>query len=103
MGWEYRQVAVARRFLLPVVLVVRMDDVVLLRQTVRRCTGVIVATLAIAGVSLQHPSEAGLLLMIAVGSVLYLVTDVFQLIPATESTDDDPVNTPSTDESSKDL
>jgi hypothetical protein len=56
-----------------------MDDIALLQQTVHRCTGVIVATLAITRVSLQHPSEAGLLIMIAVGSVLSPVTDVFQL------------------------
>jgi len=41
--------------------------------------------------------------MIAVGAVLYLIDDVFNLIPPAEDTNDDPANTPSAEESNNDL
>ncbi len=81
----------------------RMDDIALLRQTIRRCTAVLVATFAITGMSLQHPSEGGLLPMIVVGSILYLVYEFFQAFPAAKRPDDDSSDTPSTDEPSSDL
>jgi hypothetical protein len=80
-----------------------VDDIALLRQTIRRCTAVLVATLAITGVSLQRPSDAGFLLVIAVGSVLYFVTEFFQLSSVAENPDDDASQPPSADEPSRDL
>lgn len=52
-----------------------MNDAALLRQTLRRCTAILVATITITGVSLQEPAEAGLLLVIAVGAIAYLVNE----------------------------
>ncbi len=81
----------------------RMDDIALLRQTIRRCTAVLVATFAITGMSLQHSSEGGLLPMIVVGSILYLVSESLKVYPTAKRPDDDSSDTPSTDESSSDL
>jgi hypothetical protein len=52
-----------------------MEDIALLQQTIRRCTALIVGTLAITGMSLQRGPVAGLLGVIAIGSVLFLLAD----------------------------
>ncbi|EMA13076.1 MULTISPECIES: hypothetical protein [Haloarcula] len=62
-----------------------MDDTALLRQTIRRCTAVLVATLATVGVSLQRSSGAGFLLILATGSVVYLVVGFIKVNPPTEN------------------
>ncbi|WP_336357845.1 hypothetical protein [Haloarcula sp. CGMCC 1.6347] len=62
-----------------------MDDTALLRQTIRRCTAVLVATLATLGVSLQSSSEAGFLLILAVISVVYLVVEFIKVSPPAEN------------------
>ncbi|WP_420182563.1 hypothetical protein ACNO8S_04705 [Haloarcula sp. KBTZ06] len=64
-----------------------MDDTALLRQTIRRCTAVLVATLSTLGVSLQSSSEAGFLLILAVISVVYLVVEFIKVNPPAESLD----------------
>lgn len=51
-----------------------MDDTALLRQTIRRCTAVLVATLAITRLSLQWAAGADLLLLIVVAAIFYLIT-----------------------------
>jgi hypothetical protein len=62
-----------------------MDDTALLRQTIRRCTAVLVATIATVGVSLQGSAEAGYLLILAVVSMVYLVVDFIKVNPPAES------------------
>ncbi|AAV45344.1 hypothetical protein G9463_20425 [Haloarcula sp. JP-Z28] len=62
-----------------------MDDTALLRQTIRRCTAVLVATLATVGVSLQRSSGAGFLLILAVISVVYLAVEFIKVSPPAES------------------
>ncbi|KAA9399981.1 hypothetical protein Har1130_09735 [Haloarcula sp. CBA1130] len=52
-----------------------MDDTALLRQTIRRCTAVLVSTLAAVGVSLQSPEEASYLLILAIISIVYLAVE----------------------------
>ncbi|MGB9953946.1 hypothetical protein ACOZ4F_16280 [Haloarcula marismortui] len=72
-----------------------MDDTALLRQTIRRCTAVLVVTLATVGVSLQRSSEASYLLILATGAVVYLVVAFIKVNPPAEnasrssSTDDE--------------
>jgi hypothetical protein len=75
--------------LLLAVMEQRMDDVALLRQTIRRCTAILVATLATTGISLQRASEAGLLVIVAVGAFLYLVTEFFQVVPTADDGSED--------------
>ncbi|EMA23527.1 MULTISPECIES: hypothetical protein [Haloarcula] len=62
-----------------------MDDTALLRQTIRRCTAVLVATLATVGVSLQSPSEASFLLILATASVVYLAVGFIKVKPPAEN------------------
>ncbi|KOX92257.1 hypothetical protein AMS69_12830 [Haloarcula rubripromontorii] len=62
-----------------------MDDTALLRQTIRRCTAVLVATLAAVGVSLQSPSEASYLLILATVSVMYLAAEFIKVNPTAEN------------------
>ncbi|SEH67454.1 hypothetical protein SAMN05192561_12820 [Halopenitus malekzadehii] len=65
-----------------------MDDAALLRQTIRRCTAILVATITITGVSLQRASEAGLLILIATGTIVYLVNEFFIEAPTVDDSDD---------------
>ena len=65
-----------------------MDDVALLQQTIRRCTALIVGTLAITGMSLQWGPVAGLLVVIAIGSVLFLLVDFVVVTPDSTRTGD---------------
>ena len=65
-----------------------MDDAALLRQTVRRCTAILVATITITGVSLQRASEAVLLIVIATGTIVYLVNEFFIVTPTVDDSDD---------------
>jgi hypothetical protein len=74
-----------QRFLLLAVKKPCVDDTALLRQTIRRCTAVLVATLATVGVSLQRSSEVGLLLILAIVSVVYLVVGFIKVNPPAES------------------
>jgi hypothetical protein len=62
-----------------------MDDTALLRRTIRRCTAVLVATLATVGVSLQNSSEAGFLLILTIVSVVYLVVEFIKVNPPAEN------------------
>ncbi|WP_137682387.1 hypothetical protein [Haloarcula mannanilytica] len=62
-----------------------MDDTALLRQTIRRCTAVLVATIATVGVSLQSPSEASYLLILAIVSMVYLVVEFIKVNPPAEN------------------
>lgn len=63
-----------------------MEDTSLLRQTIRRCTAILVIALAITGISLQRASEPYLLSFVAVIAFLYLVTEFVAVIsPADES------------------
>jgi hypothetical protein len=62
-----------------------MDDTALLRRTIRRCTAVLVATLATVGVSLQSPEEASYLLMLAIVSVVYLAVEFIKVNPPAEN------------------
>ena len=64
-----------------------MDDTALLRQTIRRCTAVLVATLAAVGVSLQSASEASFLLILATVSIVYLAVEFIKVSPPAESLD----------------
>jgi hypothetical protein len=66
-----------------------MNDIALLRQTIRRCTAILVATLATTGISLQQASEADLLVIVAVGAFLYLVTEFFQVVPTADDDSED--------------
>jgi p-aminobenzoyl-glutamate transporter AbgT len=66
-----------------------MDDVALLRQTIRRCTAFLVATIALTGVSVQRASEASLLVIVTVGAVLYLVSEFFPVVPSAKDSKDD--------------
>ncbi|EMA21386.1 hypothetical protein [Haloarcula amylolytica] len=70
-----------------------MDDTALLRQTIRRCTAVLVATLSTLGVSLQSPEEASYLLMLAIVSMVYLAVEFIKVSPPAEN----PGNPSSTD------
>ncbi|RLN01373.1 hypothetical protein [Haloarcula sp. Atlit-7R] len=63
-----------------------MDDTALIRQTIRRCTAVLVVTLATVGVSLQRSSEASYLLILATGAVVYLVVAFIKVDPPAENT-----------------
>ena len=65
-----------------------MDDAALLRQTIRRCTAILVATITITGVSLQRASEAGLLLIIATGTIVYLFNEFFIVAPTVDDSGD---------------
>ncbi|RLM44490.1 hypothetical protein DVK00_08470 [Haloarcula sp. Atlit-47R] len=62
-----------------------MDDTALLRQTIRRCTAVLVVTLATVGVSLQSASEASYLLILATGAVVYLAAEFIRVNPTAEN------------------
>ncbi|MDQ2071683.1 hypothetical protein ACODNH_15525 [Haloarcula sp. NS06] len=62
-----------------------MDDTALLRQTIRRCTAVLVATLATVGVSLQGSWDAGFLLILIIVSVVYLVVEFIKVNPPAEN------------------
>jgi len=75
-------------FLLCAVIEPNMDDVALLRQTIRRCTALLVATLAITGVSLQRASEASLLVLIAVGAIVYLANEFFPVVVSAHNSND---------------
>mgnify|MGYP006289990269 CR=1 FL=1 len=59
-----------------------MENVALLRRTIRRCTAILVLTVAITGISLQQPSEAGILILIAMGAVIYLLFEVVEINPS---------------------
>jgi p-aminobenzoyl-glutamate transporter AbgT len=65
-----------------------MEDVALLRRTIRRCTAILVLTLAITGISLQQASEAGSLILVAMGAFIYLVFEVVEINPAPNHSDD---------------
>lgn len=65
-----------------------MDDAPLIRQTIRRCTAVLVAVITITGVSLQGASEARLLVVIATGTIGYLVNEFFTVVPTVDDSDD---------------
>jgi hypothetical protein len=66
-----------------------MDDVALLRQTIRRCTALVVGALAITGVSLQRGEVAALLVVIAIGAVLFLLVDFVVVTPDSDRSGDD--------------
>lgn len=65
-----------------------MDDRALLRQTIRRCTAVLVATIALTGLVLQPTGEGGILLLVVLGALLYLGFDYFPIIPSDENPDE---------------
>ncbi|EMA07573.1 hypothetical protein SAMN05443574_106233 [Haloarcula vallismortis] len=67
-----------------------MDDTALLCRTIRRCTAILVATLAAVGVSLQSPGEASYLLILAIIAVVYLVAEFIRVTPTAENTDRSP-------------
>lgn len=67
-----------------------MEDVALLRRTIRRCTAILVLTLAITGISLQQASEAGSLILVAMGAFIYLISGFVEIQPATDQSDDTP-------------
>jgi hypothetical protein len=75
-----------------------VDDIALLRRTVRRCTAVLVATVATLGVSLQHPSEAGVLVVIVLVSAVYLITEFIRVNPSSEASDDERSQTTTTED-----
>ena len=66
-----------------------MDDIALLRRTVRRCTAAVVATIALLGVSLQSPGDSGFLVLLALVSTVYLVAEFVRVDPAAEASDDE--------------
>ena len=65
-----------------------MEDVALLRRTIHRCTAILVLTLAITGISLQQASEAGFLILVAMGAFIYLISGFVEIQPATDQSDD---------------
>ena len=67
-----------------------MEDVALLRRTIRRCTAILVLTLAITGISLQQASEARSLILVAMGAVIYLLFEFVKIQPATNHPDNTP-------------
>jgi len=55
-----------------------MDDTALLRQTIRRCTAVLVATIALTGLILQPTGTGGFFLLMIMSCLLYLGNEYFK-------------------------
>ncbi|MFD1586597.1 hypothetical protein ACFR9U_06355 [Halorientalis brevis] len=66
-----------------------MDDDALLRQTIRRCTAVLVATIGITGWTLMGERQAGPPLLLAFGAIVYLAAQYMDLTPTQAGTDKD--------------
>lgn len=66
-----------------------MDDVDLLRQTIRRCTAVLSVVIAVAGLSPPQASDAPLLVVVFIAALLYLAWEIFQKLPDAESSRND--------------
>ena len=60
-------------------LEIDMEDDGHLRRTIRRCTAILVLTIAITGISFQRPSDAGNLILIAMGAVTYLFFEFVEI------------------------
>jgi hypothetical protein len=78
-----------------------MDDPALLRQTIRRCTAVLVATIALTGLILKPTDAGGLLLLVVLGALLYLGNEYITIILRNENTDGSPAESPTANEPSK--
>ena len=65
-----------------------MDDTALLRETIQRCTAILVASISITGITLQRDVESGILIFIAIGSILYLAIEFLTMTPTIEDTND---------------
>lgn len=65
-----------------------MDDTSLLREIIQRCTAILVASISITGITLQRDVESGILIFIAIGSILYLAIEFLTMTPTIEDTND---------------
>jgi hypothetical protein len=63
-----------------------MDDTSLLREIIQRCTAILVASISITGITLQRDVESGILIFIAIGSILYLAIEFLTMTPTIDDT-----------------
>jgi hypothetical protein len=78
-----------------------MDNPALLRQTVRRCTAILVAAIALTGFILHPSGNGGLLRLIVLGALLYLGFDYFPIIESSQKTVENSAESSTADETQK--
>ncbi|SDZ96873.1 hypothetical protein SAMN04488065_1476 [Haloplanus vescus] len=74
-----------------------MDDAALLRQTIRRCTAVLVATIAYTGLVLQSTGTGEMLLLILTAALLYLGSEYVSLVPKEDTAEPPAESSPADD------